>query len=58
MDKPIFAQCNAEDFYSASVLQKGQVSKNGAVACWKQGKTWNGNNGAGDVGSDYGSGGQ
>ena len=48
-DTPIFAQYNAEDFYSATKLEKGQTPKNGAVACWSQGKTWNGNDGAGHV---------
>ncbi len=48
-DTPVFAQYNAEDFYSASKLEKGQVPKPGSVACWKQGKTWNGNDGAGHV---------
>ena len=48
-DTPIFAQYNAEDFYSASKLEKGQTPRNGAVACWSQGKTWNGNDGAGHV---------
>ena len=49
VDTPVFAQYNAEDFYSASKLEKGQVPKPGSVACWKQGKTWNGNDGAGHV---------
>lgn len=40
---------NAEDFYNNTNLPKGQVAKNGAVACWRQGKLWNGEDGAGHV---------
>lgn len=48
-ETPVFAQHNAEDFYNASTLPKGQTPKYGAVACWKQGKTWDGKDGAGHV---------
>ncbi len=48
-ETPVFAQYNAEDFYSTTKLEKGQVPKNGSIACWSQGKTWNGNDGAGHV---------
>lgn len=40
---------NAEDIYNNSKLEKGQTPKYGAVACWKQGSLWNGNDGAGHV---------
>lgn len=40
---------NAEDFYNNTNLPKGQTPKNGAVACWRQGKLWNGEDGAGHV---------
>ncbi|MCH5207525.1 MAG: CHAP domain-containing protein [Oscillospiraceae bacterium] len=40
---------NAEDFYNNTTLEKGQTPKPGAVICWKQGKLWNGNDGAGHV---------
>ena len=48
-ETPVFAQYNAEDFYSASKFEKGQVPKPGSVACWSQGKTWDGKDGAGHV---------
>lgn len=48
-ETPVFAQYNAEDFYSASKLEKGQTPKNGSIACWSQGKTWDGKDGAGHV---------
>lgn len=41
--------CNAEDFYNSTSLAKGQTPKNGAVICWRKGKLWNGNDGAGHV---------
>ncbi len=40
---------NAEDFYNNAKLPKGQAPKNGAVICWRKGKLWNGNDGAGHV---------
>lgn len=40
---------NAEDFYNNTKLPKGQVPKNGAVICWKQGKLWNSGDGCGHV---------
>lgn len=40
---------NAEDFYNNTNLEKGETPKNGAIICWKQGKLWNGEDGAGHV---------
>lgn len=40
---------NAEDFYNNTNLPKGQTPKNGAVACWRQGKLWDGSDGCGHV---------
>lgn len=40
---------NAEDFYNNTNLSKGQTPKNGAVACWRQGKLWNSSDGCGHV---------
>lgn len=44
--------CNAEDWYEIAQqngFKVGMTPKLGAVACWKQGKTWNGSDGAGHV---------
>lgn len=45
----IIPNLNAEDIYNNSKLEKGAIPKNGAVACWKQGSLWNGNDGCGHV---------
>ena len=41
--------CNAEDWNDMCKWEHGQTPKLGAIACWRCGKNWNGNDGCGHV---------